>query len=69
MLHTVGDGLKATCKAHTKCFCWVSCPIDKRLDVLVALTKWIAESEAHGPDKHYDKSVELKRSFGMKVRG
>lgn len=74
-IHRIGNSgvnLKATCKIHDKCVCWVQprvhCSDD---DVWRALVKWLASATAQTPQSlsdHFQASVDVKRMFGMKPR-
>ena len=66
LVHTIGKGLKATCKIHKSCSCWVTS--GERPQVLSELTRWIAASVAVTQDQHDDMAVDLKVRLGMKVR-
>lgn len=73
MIHHLTSGqtpsLKATCEKHRSCVCWVSKVGDRRLEVLDALIRWLKSGQELGGTEHENAAVEVKRGFGMRVRG
>lgn len=68
-IHHIGaSSLKATCAAHRRCTCWVSCNgrFDECYDDLV---RWLALNVAGLTiGEHQQRSVDIKISYGMRVR-
>lgn len=60
---TGNSTLRATCKAHSRCACWIS--NSRNIDLLI---DWLAEGRKHEKDDHQQLAIELKKSIGMKVR-
>ena len=68
LVHDVGNGLKATCKAHARCSCWISSAVGpKRMPALIELTQWLANPGDSAPS-HLDPARAVKIKLGMKVR-
>ena len=57
------QSLKATCKVHSQCICWIS--NSRNADLLF---DWLADGRKKTKAGHADLSTELKKSIGMKVR-
>ena len=55
--------LRAQCKKHSKCICWISS--SSNVDVLL---DWLAEGRRNNHDSHLNLARELKKGLGMKVR-
>ena len=68
VVRIVGNGLKATCRRHAQCVCWVNIAPNKRINLLASLMRWLAEGPGLSEDAHYLSCVALKVSFGVKVR-
>ena len=71
-IHAVGEnGLKATCRKHSKCACWVSIPRGSELtmgDVEVELIAWIAIGLECSNELHQQTSQEIRVKAGMRIR-
>ena len=74
-LHQMGPrSLKATCgiRAHLRCGCWVTLKRDSNDEDVKALERELVEWLAHGlhddGGEHARKSLELRRSKGMRVK-
>ena len=62
--HRTGNStLRAHCKKHSKCICWIS--TSNNVDVLL---DWLAEGRRNNNDLHLNLARELKKGLGMKVR-
>ena len=55
--------LRAPCKVHSRCVCWISKATNVDL-----LFQWLADGRNCTPVEHADLSFELKKSIGMKVK-
>ena len=61
--------LKATCRRHKDCVCWVSTTVDSRQAVMVELLAWLRQGvDVTNKIQHEDLANEVKRWFGMRVR-
>ena len=79
-IHEMGAGssLKATCRVHQDCVCWVSLTHrsddlgDKRLRLAADLREWLASALPGQPHaqkcQHQERARTLKQSWGMRVR-
>lgn len=73
-IHEIGNpggnaSLKATCKSHKSCVCWVShSSEERRQNILASLVTWLSEGRDATAAAHKESSKEVKRSHGMKVR-
>ncbi|CAE7251721.1 unnamed protein product [Symbiodinium natans] len=62
--HATGqESLRAVCRKHKKCECWISNTHHSDL-----LLQWLRVAHKESPDSHARLSLELRRSIGMKVR-
>ena len=70
VVHTVGHGLKATCRAHAKdkCTLWVSSGIGRRSEVMRELLCWLRQGLHENCSEHRSSATAVKQQFGMKVR-
>ena len=67
-LHSIlGSNLKATCKLHPGCSCFVSTG-GRYFQVRNMLIKWISEGRLCGKEQHLEKPLEVRRFFGMTIR-
>lgn len=57
------ESLKATCKQHKKCSCWISS--SRNADLLF---QWLADGRDLSADDHQNSAKQLKLSIGMKVK-
>ena len=64
-----GTSLKATCKRHRNCVCWLTkaCEGAERLAILQDLMVWGSQREA-SEQYHYALSKGIKEKYRMKVR-
>ena len=72
--HLNETSVKATCSLHAKCMCWVTghkCPEGKtREDLRPDLIEWLAQGVPPcTSESHACSARELKRQWGMRVRG
>jgi hypothetical protein len=67
-IHQVGAGLKATCRFHSSCKCWVTKGGLGQPDVLTALACWAHSGVTKTAEQHGAAATEVKTSFGMRVR-
>ena len=73
-IHTVGwgSGLKATCRVHNECTCWIDGPRipdgAKRNLCIIKLVEWMASGFHTAPGHHLGKARDLKVYFGMKPK-
>ena len=72
-LHAIGsDGLKATCKIHPKCACWITLRALEQAEVRIAveaeLIDWLAKGIDATADSHRDQSAQIRMARGMRVR-
>ena len=59
------ESLRALCKRHTRCECWVTGGTTHS-DLIL---QWLAVAPKETVESHARLALELKRSVGMKVRG
>ena len=57
------ESLKALCKCHSKCICWIRGTQNADL-----LLQWLAKGPISTIEVHSNESYELKKGIGMKVR-
>ena len=71
LIHFIGGGvsIKATCKVHPKCHCWVSKCSERQEMVRDTLVQWIGKARSHTEQEHFVESNNVKRGFGMKIKG
>ena len=75
-IHVVGEqSVKATCKAHRRCRCWVSLvrstAAQTTAQACTDLESWLAQAAAPSPisaEEHARASVSLREAYGMRVR-
>ena len=66
-LHNIGpDGLKATCRRHHQCACWLTKPTDKER-ALGDLVEWVARA-SDDSQAHSQAAFDVKVKHGMKLR-
>ena len=68
VIHSLGQGLKATCRRHMRCVCWVSIGAGRRLSLLRAEMKWLAEAPGKSEADHWASCIQLKKPGGAKIR-
>jgi len=68
VLHQVGPaGLKATCKLHRRCVCWLTSVPD--VNVAEAdLVRWFAGGQSASSMQHQEEAARIKTAYGMRVR-
>lgn len=69
MLHTPSlarTSVKATCKLHRKCVCWLSCAADFEAGKQ-AVIEWLIGGEDGEAGRHHAEAICVKRRFGMRV--
>ena len=57
------ESLRAICKKHRGCSCWISGTA--QVDMLL---QWLSSAHVQTPERHAELSISLRQSIGMKVR-